>query len=115
MAFNKVLKRDHWQVSETKLGYYADWRASEQKGWRRSERHIVVPRDWNTIRKDIWGIKKIFLVESSWDLPIKSWSLLRETLKAIRREQGCKPDRRKPLTSKLMQRIPSYHQYHGTS
>ena len=110
MKFNEVLKRDHWQVSETKLAFFADWRATEQKGWKRSERHLVVPRDWNTIRKDIWGIKKIFLVETAWDLPVKAWSMLRETLKAIRREQGGKPDRRKPLTSDLMEKIPfEYH------
>ena len=106
MKFNDKLKRDHWQVCETKVAYFADWRATEQKGWKKAERHKVVPRDWNTIRKDIWGIAKIFLVKAAKDLPIKSWSLLRETLKAIRRDQGGKPDRRKRLASTLMKAIP---------
>ena len=93
-------------MSETKLGFFADWRACEQKGYKKAERDKVVPRDWNTIRKDVWGIKRIFLHEMGYEVPIASWNQLREVLKAIRRDQGCKPDRRKPLTSDLMREIP---------
>ena len=93
-------------MCETKLGFFAHWRAAEQKGWKKAQNQEIVPRDWKTIRKDIWGIKKLFMVEKGWDLPVRSWSLLREALKGIRREQGGKPDKRKPLTADLMVKIP---------
>ena len=106
LLFCELLQLDPYQICQHKLCYFINFRAKEQKGYKRAERNKVVPRDWNTIRKDMWGIKKMILYETGFDAPYHDWPLVRENLKAVRRQQGGKPDHRKPLTSYLMKAVP---------
>ena len=108
---NAQIQWQNWRHSLSRLGVPCkilsiEFKAKEQKGYKRAERNKVVPRDWNTIRKDMWGIKKMILYETSFDAPYHDWPLVRENLKAVRRQQGGKPDHRKPLTSYLMKAVP---------